>query len=494
MANTQTATAKVTQLLHDKAGVRWTALILLATAMFFGYVFVDVLSPLQSYVQTTRGWDPTTWGNFFGSETFLNVFVFFLIFAGIILDKMGVLFTAILSGIIMVIGGAINWYALTEAFQNSALAASFDKILNLPAAWWNITPWQEGMPASAKLATFGFMLFGCGIEMAGITVSRGIVKWFEGKEMALAMGVEMAIARIGVAVVFFGSPWIVQLGGVIDVSRPVAFALLLCCIGLICFIVYAFMDKALEKQMGTNGEVADDPFKVSDLKYIFTSKVFWIVSLLCVLYYSAIFPFQNYAGLMLQCNLGITEEQAGLIFFVFPLGAAAITPFLGNYLDRKGKGATMLIFGSILMIVCHSTFAYLLPVTRSVVLAYAAIILLGISFSLVPASLWPSVPKLIQPKLLGSAYAVIFWIQNIGLYGFRKGIGSVLQASNPGVTDPLKYDYTVTMTVFVTLGVLALFFSLWLKALDKKKGYGLELPNIKAKEAVEEAEILAQAD
>ncbi|MDE7402040.1 MAG: MFS transporter [Muribaculaceae bacterium] len=480
---------RVRELLRDKAWARWTALALLALAMFFGYIFVDVLSPLQSYVQETRGWDPVTWGNFFGSETFLNVFVFFLIFAGIILDKMGVRFTAILSGAVMVVGGAINWYAMTESFQSTALAHFFDGILNIPDAWWNITPWVVGMPASAKMATIGFMIFGCGIEMAGITVSRGIVKWFEGKEMALAMGAEMAIARVGVAVVFFGSPWIVKLGGTIDVSRPVAFALLLCCIGLICFITYGFMDRKLEKEMGTNGEVKDDPFKISDLKYIFTSKVFWIVSLLCVLYYSAIFPFQNYAGLMLQNTLHISEEQAGLIFFVFPLGAAAITPLLGNYLDRKGKGATMLIFGSILMILCHCTFAYVLPAVPSIILAYAAIILLGISFSLVPASLWPSVPKLIQPKLLGSAYAVIFWIQNIGLYGFRKGIGSVLQASNPGVTNPLDYSYTVTMTVFASCGVLALIFAIWLKALDAKKHYGLELPNIKKDVTADEAEV-----
>lgn len=476
--------------LNDKAWARWTALVLLASAMFFGYIFVDVLSPLQSYVQETRSWNPVAWGNFFGSETFLNVFVFFLIFAGIILDKMGVRFTAILSGAVMVAGGAINWYAMTDSFAASSLSTFFDGILNLPDAWWNITPWVTGMPASAKMATIGFMIFGCGIEMAGITVSRGIVKWFQGKEMALAMGVEMAIARVGVAVVFFGSPWIVKLGGVIDVSRPVAFALLLCCIGLICFITYGFMDRKLEAQTGTNGEEKDDPFKVSDLKEIFTSKVFWIVSLLCVLYYSAIFPFQNYAGLMLQNTLHISEEQAGLIFFVFPLGAAAITPFLGNYLDRKGKGATMLIFGSILMIVCHSVFAYVLPAVPSIILAYAAIILLGISFSLVPASLWPSVPKLIKPKLLGSAYAVIFWIQNIGLYGFRKGIGSVLQASNPGITDPLQYSYTVTMTIFVSLGVLALIFGLWLKAVDHKDGYGLEKPNI-ATASAEEAEAVA---
>ena len=352
----------------------------------------------------------------------------------------------------------------------------FTNNLNLPQEWWNITPWFEGMPASAKVAAIGFMIFGCGAEMAGITVSRGIVKWFTGHEMALAMGVEMAIARIGVAVVMLGSPVLAAIKPV-DVSRPVAAALLLLCIGLVSFIVYGFMDKKLDAQGAV--EEKDEPFQISDISKILASKMFWVVALLCVLYYSAIFPFQKYAINMLQCNLDFTAEQAGYVFFVFPLGAAAVTPFLGNYLDRKGKGASMLILGAMLMILCHLVFAFALPTTKSVIIAYTAIILLGISFSLVPAALWPSVPKLIEPKLLGSAYALIFWIQNIGLYAFPMIIGSVLASSNPGVTDPLKYNYTVPMCVFASLGVMALLLGLYLKAIDKKGGYGLEQPNIK---------------
>ncbi len=470
---------KVGQLMKDVPAIRWTALVLLASAMFFGYIFMDILSPLQELLQVQRGWDPVAYGRYAGSETFLNVFVFFLIFAGIILDKMGVRFTAILSGTVMFCGAALNYYAVSDAFIGSATEGFMNGFLNLPASWWNITPFYEGMPASAKLSAVGFMFFGCGVEMAGITVSRGIVKWFKGKEMALAMGVEMAIARIGVAVVMLGSPVIAAMAP-INVSRPVAVAVLLLLIGLICFICYAFMDKQLEKQMGESGEEKDDPFKVSDLGKIFSSKVFWLVALLCVLYYSAIFPFQKYAINMLQCNLGFTAEQAGRVFFVFPLGAAAITPFLGNYLDRKGKGATMLILGAILMIICHLSFAWLLPATKSTLIAYAGIVLLGISFSLVPAALWPSVPKLVDNRLLGSAYAVIFWIQNIGLYAFPMIIGSVLQMSNPGVTNPMEYNYTVPMLVFASLGVLALIFGFWLKMEDKKKGYGLEKPNIES--------------
>lgn len=462
--------------LSDSPLMRWTALALLASAMFFAYIFVDIMSPLQEYLQTYKNWDPVAYGRFAGSEPFLNVFVFFLVFAGIILDKMGVRFTAILSGVVMVVGAVINYYAVCDAFVDSTLEAFFTDYFNLPLASWNITPFYAGMPASAKLSAIGFMIFGCGAEMAGITVSRGIVKWFKGKEMALAMGIEMAIARLGVAVVVLASPAIAKIHP-ISVSRPLAFELVLLCIGLICFIVYGFMDKKLEAQ-GVE-EDKDDPFKVSDIGKILSLKVFWLVALLCVLYYSAIFPFQKYAINMLQCNLGFTAEQAGFVFFVFPLGAAAVTPVIGSYLDRKGKGATMLILGAILMIVCHLVFAFVVPATQSVVITITAVIVLGISFSLVPAALWPSVPKLIDDKLIGSAYALIFWIQNIGLYAFPMIIGSVLSSSNPGVTDPLKYNYTVPMCVFASLGVLALIIGLALKALDKKKGYGLEEPNIK---------------
>ena len=464
------------QKLSDSPAMRWTALVLLASAMFFAYIFVDVLSPLQGLLQTQRGWDPDAYGHFAGSEPFLNVFVFFLIFAGIILDKMGVRFTAVLSGVVMVLGAAINWYAVTDLFDASSAKTFMDNTFNLPQAWWNVTPWYDGMPASAKLSAIGFMIFGCGAEMAGITVSRGIVKWFTGHEMALAMGIEMAIARIGVAVVMLGSPFLASINP-ISVSRPVAASLLLVCIGLICFISYGFMDKKLDAQGAE--EEKDDPFKVSDIGKILSLRMFWVVALLCVLYYSAIFPFQKYAINMLQCNLHFTAEQAGQVFFMFPLGAAAVTPFLGNFLDRKGKGASMLILGAVLMIVCHLIFAFVVPTTQSVIITLAAIIVLGISFSLVPAALWPSVPKLIDGKLLGSAYALIFWIQNIGLYAFPMIIGSVLKASNPGVTDPLQYNYTVPMVVFASLGVAALFLGLYLKAIDRKGGYGLEEPNIK---------------
>jgi Major Facilitator Superfamily. len=517
---------------------------------------MDILSPIKDLMQSTPylQWDSTAFGTMQGSETFLNVFIFFLIFAGIILDKMGVRFTAVLSGAVMIIGATINWYAVTETFANSELKLWFDANLNYIPGFeeLGVSPFYRGMPASAKFASIGFMIFGCGVEMAGITVSRGIVKWFKGREMALAMGSEMALARLGVATCMIFSPVFARLYGVVDVSRSVAFGVVLLMIALIMFIVYFFMDKKLDSQTG-EAEEKDDPFQIKDLGKIFSSVGFWLVALLCVLYYSAIFPFQKYAVNMLQCNLtftavdpesfwasntctiiqyivmlvvaasafasnfskkatkaillvvsvvslvgfclmGYMRQSAETIFSVFPLLAVGITPILGKYVDNKGKAASMLMFGSILLIVCHLTFAFILPMFKGsdmgVVVAYLTILVLGASFSLVPAALWPSVPKLVDGKVIGSAYALIFWIQNIGLWLFPLLIGKVLDASNPQIVEDVKsgvmtpaeaavsYNYTNPLLMLACLGFAALILGFVLKAIDKKKGLGLELPNV----------------
>lgn len=452
--------------LNDSAAARWTALILIASTMFFGYMFVDLMSPLQSMIEVQRGWTPDVFGMYGSSEFILNVFGF-LILAGIILDKMGIRFTGELSASLMFAGACIKYYAVSEAFVGSSIEA------------W-LSGWWVAFPASAKLASLGFMIFGCGCEMAGITVSKAIAKWFDGKEMALAMGLEMAIARVGVFAVFSLSPWLAEMAPA-TVVRPVAFCTLLLLIGLMTFTVFTFMDRKLDKQLGLNatGGNSEEEFRVSDLGKIFGSKVFWIVAMLCVLYYSAIFPFQRFATNMLESNLGVSAKTAADIFRWFPMGAAAITPLLGNYLDRHGKGATMLIFGALLMIVCHLTFTFVLPAFPSKLLAYGAIILLGISFSLVPAALWPSVPKIMETRYLGSAYSLIFWIQNIGLCLFPMLFGYALKLSNPGHIEGTAYNYTVPMLIFVGCGVAAMLLGLLLKAVDRKKGYGLELPNIK---------------
>ncbi len=579
-------TEKLQTSLRDNKAVRWTALLLLSFAMFCSYIFMDILSPIKDLMQSTRGWSSTAFGTYQGSETFLNVWIFFLIFAGIILDKMGVRFTAILSGIVMLIGASVNWYAVTDGFAASELATWFNEHLNYIPFFdqLGVAPFYgerlvviidgvektirpslltdgmvvkeviAGMPASAKFASIGFMVFGCGVEMAGITVSRGIVKWFKGREMAMAMGSEMALARLGVATCMIFSPFIARANifGGMDVSHSVAFGVILLMIALMMFIVYFFMDKKLDAQTGEVEEV-EDAFQLKDIGKILSSSGFWLVALLCVLYYSAVFPFQKYAVNMLQCNLtfvaaegfwagnavtiiqylvmlvvaatafisnfskgatkkillfvsvvalvvfcymGYMRQSAETVFAVLPLLAVGITPILGKYVDTKGKAASMLMIGSILLIVCHLTFAFVLPQFKEspiggVIVAYITILILGASFSLVPASLWPSVPKLVDNKVLGSAYALIFWIQNIGLWLFPLLIGKVLDASNPNIADAVRegtmttevaavsYNYTNPMIVFACLGVAALIFGFVLKVVDRKKGIGLELPNIK---------------
>lgn len=457
--------------LRDKSWARWTALILVASMMFFAYMFVDVMSPIQSLVETQLGWSPAAFGYYAGAEYILNVFGF-LIIAGIILDKSGIRFTGTLSASIMVIGACIKLYAISDWFAGTA----FDTWLS---SWW------VEMPGSAKLAALGFMVFGCGCEMAGITVSKTLAKWFEGHEMALAMGLEMALARVGVFAIFSISPRLADWMGPATVVTPVAFCTVLLLIGLICYIAFTFMDTRLDKEVkktkdaAAGEESSEEEFKFSDVKNILTSKLFWVIAMLCVLYYSAIFPFQRYATQMLQCNLHMEETQAADIFRWFPIGAACLTPFLGYALDRIGKGASMLIAGAILMIACHLTFALILPIYPQEWLAYIAIIILGISFSLVPAALWPSVPKIMDARYLGSAYSLIFWVQNIGLALFPILIGQVIVWTNPGITDPMKYNYMWPMLLFALLGVLALFFGLWLLSLNARHHYGLQDPNIK---------------
>ena len=467
-------TQKVQTLLNDKMWARWLALILVALMMFFAYMFVDVMSPLQSLIETERGWSPEAFGYYAGAEYMLNVFGF-LIVAGIILDKMGIRFTGVLSASVMFVGACIKLYAISDGFQDTMLCQWL-------GSWW------VNMPGSAKLAAFGFMIFGCGCEMAGITVSKTLAKWFDGHEMALAMGLEMALARVGVFAIFTISPRLADWAGNGDMTvvTPVAFCTVLLLIGLICYIVFTFMDSRLDNEVkalkgsGSAASVSsDEEFKVSDVAKILSSKLFWVIAMLCVLYYSAIFPFQRYATNMLQCNLGMDAQSAADIFRWFPIGAAFLTPFLGYFLDRYGKGASMLMLGALLMIGCHLTFALVLPVYPETWLAFTAIVVLGVSFSLVPAALWPSVPKIMDKRYLGSAYSLIFWVQNIGLSLFPILIGYVLQKANPGVDDPMQYNYTVPMLLFASLGALALAFGVWLRILDSKHSYGLELPNIK---------------
>jgi MFS family permease len=451
--------------LRDSKAARWTALAVVAFTMLCGYYLADVMAPLKPLLESQKAWTSTEYGFFTSAYGWFNVFLLMLILGGIILDKMGVRFTGLMAATIMVIGTAIKYYAIsTNSLDNTMLF---------------------GWKAQVMLAGIGYAIFGVGVEIAGITVSKIIVKWFKGKEMALAMGLEMATARMGTALALSTSAPLAT--AMHDVSVPILVCLIMLCIGLIAFFIYTFMDKKLDASIAKDNEgrevEPEEEFKLSDIKVIFTNKGWWYIAILCVLFYSAVFPFLKYATDLMVNKFGVKESVAGLIPSLLPFGTMILTPTFGNLYDRRGKGASIMILGSILLILVHALFA--IPFINNWIMAIVLIIILGIGFSLVPSAMWPSVPKIIPEKQLGTAYAMIFWVQNWGLMGVPALIGWVLDkwcitetVKQANGIEVHKYNYTIPMLIFMSLGVLALVFAFLLKAEDKKKGYGLEMPNI----------------
>jgi MFS family permease len=455
--------------LRDSAAARWTALAVVAFTMLCGYYLTDVIAPLKGLLEGKLGWGSSDFGFFNSAYGWFNVFLGMLIIGGIILDKMGVRFTGLMATTIMVIGTAIKYWAIsTHALDGKV---------------WNILTFDA--PAQVFIAGLGFAIFAVGVEVAGITVSKIIYKWFKGKELALAMGLEMATARLGTGLAIATSVPIAKAFGVIDVSRPILLGLILLCIGLLSFVMYVFMDKKLDASevQKTSAEMAEDEFKISDILLIITNKGWWYIAFLCVLFYSAVFPFLKFATDLMINKFAVNEELAGSIPSMLPFGTIILTPFFGNLYDRKGKGATIMMIGSLLIISVHALFS--VPFLHHWIIAVLLILVLGIGFSLVPSAMWPSVPKIIPEKQLGTAYALIFWVQNWGLMGVPALIGWVLEKyciTGQVVRDGLTvntYNYTLPMMIFTGFGFLALFFAFLLKAEDRKKSYGLELPNIK---------------
>ena len=399
-----------------------------------------------------QGWDSGDYGFFSGSYGLINVFLLMLFFGGLILDKFGIRFTGVMAASLMVIGALIKYYGISTDFGSETFDIHF---LNY------------SLPMSAAVASLGFAIFGVGCEICGITVSKIITKWFTGHELALAMGLQVALARLGTAAALSGSlPVAKALQGV---NKPILLGIVLLIIGLLSFIVYTVMDKKLDytsKQIEKESD--DEGFHFSDLKFIFTNPGFWLITLLCLLFYSGVFPFLKFATKLMVANYGVSEEWAGMIPGLIPMGTIILTPFFGSIYDKIGKGATLMLIGSIMLTCVHVIFAiHILPYGWFAVII---MLILGVAFSLVPSAMWPSVPKIIPMKLLGSAYAIIFYIQNIGLSLVPMLIGKT------NGSDP---SYTTSMTIFSGFGVCAIIIAFALLVIDKKKGYGLQKANIK---------------
>lgn len=452
----------IQQKLSDSKSARWTALVIVSVTMMFGYFFTDVMSPLEPLLTAAKadgglglGWTSDEYGFFSGAYGYFNVFLLLLFFGGIILDKFGIRFTGIMSTSLMFGGALIKWYAVSHDFDGTIAV-----------------PFFGSYHTQVVFAATGFAVYGVGCEIAGITVSKVIVKWFTGHELALAMGLQVALARIGTAgALALALPFAKAMGGV---SASVGLGAAMLCAGMIAFIVYCIMDKKEDASAAAVQSEPEEGFKFSDLGTLFCNRGFWYVAVLCLMFYAGVFPFLKFATKLMVMKYNVPEATAGLIPAMLPFGTIFLTPLFGSIYDKYGKGATLMLIGSTLLTLVHITFA--LPL-NSWVLAIIVMIVLGIAFGLVPSAMWPSVPKIIPMKLLGTAYALIFYIQNIGLALVPVWIGKVNQANT--MADGKTIDYTQSMTIFACFGAIAIVISLLLIMEDKRKGYGLQKPNIK---------------
>ncbi len=455
-------TEKMQMKLSVSKSARWTALLIVSITMMFGYFFTDVMSPLEPLLTAAKGaenglglgWNSDEYGFFSGAYGYFNVFLLLLFFGGLILDKFGIRFTGILSTVLMFGGALLKWYALGHEFDGMVAV-----------------PFFGTYSTQVVIAALGFAIYGVGCEICGITVSKVIVKWFTGHELALAMGVQVATARLGTAAALSASlPFAKAMGGV---SASVALGAVLLCAGVLVYLVYCVMDKKEDASAAAVATEPEEGFKFSDLGGLFKTTGFWYVAFLCLMFYAGVFPFLKFATKLMIFKYGVDANLAGLIPAMLPFGTIFLTPLFGSIYDKYGKGATLMIIGSCLLTFVHVMFA--LPI-NSWVLAIVLMLILGIAFGLVPSAMWPSVPKIIPMKLLGTAYALIFYIQNIGLALIPVWIGKVNQA-NTGADGVI--DYTQTMTIFAAFGVIAIIISFLLLFEDKRKGYGLQKPNVK---------------
>ena len=447
--------------LSDSPVARWTVLAIVSITMMCGYFITDVMAPLQSMLETTFGWDGEQYGIFTSSYGWFNVTLFMLIISGIILDKKGMRFTGTLACFLMLLGCALKYYAISPFFSMEGELF--------------------GIKKQVLMASIGFATFGVGVETAGITVTKVIARWFKGKEIALAMGLQVAMARIGTALALSITVPVAKYFN--EISVPILLGLVLLCIGLIAYLVFCVMDRKLDASIEKTNEEAEESFQLKDIGSIIKNKGFWLIAILCVLFYSAVFPFLKFATSLMMNKYSVGESMAGTIPSFLPFGTILLTPLFGSIYDKIGKGASIMIFGSFLLVIVHICFA--LPVLNVWWFAAIIMVILGIAFSLVPSAMWPSVPKIIPQNQLGTAYAMIFWVQNIGLSGVPLLIGFVLKefciiGTNENGTQ--IYDYTLPMIIFACFGILAVLIAFMLKAEDKKKGYGLEQPNITKQE------------
>jgi nitrate/nitrite transporter NarK len=449
--------------LRDLARYRWSMMILVSLLMSANYYFYDALSPLKSILQEHLNFSSHDFGIVAGFYAFPNTFLLMAILGGIILDKLGIRPTGLLFAVFMLIGAFLTAYGASDFYRNGGAG------YHLMGSFW------PSYSPELKMMSLGMLIFGLGAETSIVVTSKIIVKWFRGYEIALAFALNLGIARIGTALAFNLSPRLILPG---QWNFAIWFAVMLLLIGFLAFLVYLMFDIKIDRQVKTTGSLLnkDEEFHLQDLTKLFTNRSFLFITFMCVTFYAAVFPFLKYAPDLFFHKFGISRERSGDIASLLPYGTVLFTPLFGWFVDKKGKTASLMIYGSLLLIFVH------LMLTLTSVNPYVLMVLMGIAFSLVPAAMWPAVSKIAPDHLIGTAYGIMFSLQNLGLFAVPILAGYILDATNPGISPWMidhgaKLSYTPTMLMFTGLSIFGFLFALLLKWDDKTSGYGLELPS-----------------
>ena len=449
--------------MSSKAGkyACWIALACLVVPMFASYFFDDMFSTIsylfEDPARTQLGWDAVGYGLYTSGYSVLCVFGG-LVVCGILLDKWGVRITGSIFVGMMVAGAATVLYAITAGLAPER---------------------------SLRIAYVGCMFFGLGSEIAGTAVTRSIAKWFRHGPMALAMGLQLAIARLGTALALVLSPRLVvenagHVYSLAETARPAVFGLGLMAAGLILWAVFVAMDARFDRKTtleGTanGGTAEEDKFRFADVLGILKNGNFWLVGLLCVLFYSSIIAFKKFAGAILIPRFAIPAETAGWMVSMLPFATVIFAPLFGLLVDRRGKGTRWMILGSVLALAAHLLLAF---APQGVpFFGYLAMVLLGFGYSLVPAALWPSVPKIVPDKVLGTTFALVYWVQNLGLLAFKMLAGMILGGTNAegqaAVDGAVRVELMFTALCVAAVAIALLFA----RASRKHPELALDAPN-----------------
>lgn len=441
--------------ISESPGMRWGILILVGFVLSANYYFYDAFSTLKDQLMSEFGFSNTHYGLFVSFYSIPNTFLLMAVIGGVILDKLGIRRTGFIFVFFMAFGAMLTAYGASDYYSNGGFGFSL------------FSSFLPSYSPELKMMLLGRFFYGLGAETSIVVISKILVKWFKGKDLALAFGLKVGFGRLGTFAALQLSPRLSEGGA--HLSTAIWFAAVLVLAGLLAFVVYMLLDLKYDREVQkTTPKEKQEAFKISDVGKILGNPAYLYIALLCVTFYSAVFPFLAFAPDLFLNKFGMSSVQSGEITSLLPLGTLLFTPLFGFLIDKYGRAATAMIFGSGILLLIHLNFAFLqIP-------PHIPMILLGISFSLVPAAMWPTMVRLVDDKQIGTAYGLMYSIQNLGLFVFPILSGYILDLSNPG--QPETLNYTPTMLMFAGLGLLGLFFASLLKIEDKRKGFGVDLP------------------